>query len=49
MNRDGRNTSHQVISSDGKVMLTKWFDNKVVNLAENIVELVLKTNLLSFG
>ncbi|XP_044751630.1 piggyBac transposable element-derived protein 3-like [Coccinella septempunctata] len=33
----GRGTSEELISGDGEVILTRWYDNKAVNMASNFM------------
>ncbi|KAG5885819.1 hypothetical protein JTB14_001831 [Gonioctena quinquepunctata] len=35
MKTSGRGTSEEIISQDGEVIMTKWFDNKPVIMASN--------------
>ncbi|XP_036320015.1 piggyBac transposable element-derived protein 3-like [Rhagoletis pomonella] len=42
MRKKGRGCAEQVASRDGKVIVTKWFDNKGVYLASNFVGIGIK-------
>lgn len=37
MKSNGRGAADEVISGDGKVIVTKWYDNKTVHLASNFI------------
>ncbi|KAG0415924.1 hypothetical protein HPB47_006897 [Ixodes persulcatus] len=37
LKKEGRGSSDYLVSSDGKIVITRWMDNRAVNLASNCV------------
>ncbi|KAL3223624.1 hypothetical protein MRX96_027297 [Rhipicephalus microplus] len=38
LKRSGRGSSDSLVSKDGKIVVTRWLDNRVVNMASNFID-----------